>query len=70
MTGDAEMPARYLHELRVALRRPYGGEAPDGPEPETDQPDAQAKAEPASAPLRIAIERGEPPSRMCSVSAR
>lgn len=58
-------------ELGIALGCPHGRDMADGPDRDTDQPEAQAgPTAPASVPLRIAMERGAPPSRMCSVSAR
>jgi hypothetical protein len=61
----------HLDEERIALGRPDGREMADGPDGEADQPEAQAEADgPASVPLRMAMARGAPPSRMCSVSAR
>src|SRR5690606_7333841 len=42
--GDTEMPAADFHEERIALGDPYRREMADGPDEETDQPEAQAEA--------------------------
>jgi hypothetical protein len=59
------MPAHDVDELRIALGRPDRREMADGPDGEADEPEAQAEADgAASVPLRMAMERGAPPSRM------
>src|SRR5690606_32546575 len=45
MTGDAQVPAPNLDELRIALRRPNGREMADGPDGKADQPEAQAESD-------------------------
>ncbi|MCY1303224.1 hypothetical protein D9M70_529200 [compost metagenome] len=44
VTGDAQMPANDVDELRITPGRPYGGEMSGKPETEADQPEAQAQA--------------------------
>jgi hypothetical protein len=71
MAGDAQMPAHDLDEERIALGRPDGGEMADGPDGEADQPEAQAEADgPGQRAVEDGDERGAPPSRIGSVSAR
>src|ERR1700688_1425328 len=45
MTGDAEMPAYDVDELRIALCRPHRGGLSDDPEQETSEPQPQAEAQ-------------------------
>src|SRR6266568_8524495 len=45
ITGDAQMPAHDVNELRIALRRPRRGGLTDDPEQEPGEPQPQAQAE-------------------------
>jgi hypothetical protein len=45
VAGDAQMPAHDIDEHRVALGRPDGGEVPNYPKAQADQPEAQAETE-------------------------
>ncbi len=68
---DAEMASADFDELRIALGGPNRREMADGPDRETDQPEAQAEAHGAGQrAVEDRDERGAPPSRICSVSAR
>lgn len=71
MAGDAQVPTSDVDELRVALGRPHSGKVADGPDRKADQPEAQAETEGCGErAVRMAMLRGAPPSRMCSVKAR
>jgi hypothetical protein len=73
VTGDAEVSAHDLDEFRIALDRPDRSHVPDEPnqEPATQRRRPMPSAA-ASVPLTMAMamERGAPPMRIGSVSAR
>ena len=72
MTGNAQMSAHHIDEGGIALGGPDGGHVADEPEDETrdPQPQSQVQGRRPSVPLTIATDRGAPPIRIGSVSAR
>jgi hypothetical protein len=61
------MPSHHVDELRIALGGPHGSEVSNEPDDGADKPKPTAAA---SVPLTMATERGAPPRRIGSVSAR
>ena len=71
MTGNAQMAAHHIDKGGIAPGGPDRRHVADEPEDKTRDPQPQAKSKRrGNVPLTIATDRGAPPIRIGSVSAR